>query len=189
MVSIEYSPNSRAHCQKCRSKINTGSVRVCTKSGSPTDGYRNAYTHGECYTNRKDFTKFYGFRDLCPEDQKRFMTEVQKREWFPADYVVDAAITAAAVDATTTAGLAKRDATAIVGEDEKPAAKKAKSGNGNAAMAQQKQSKLTIVGLKYAEAKASTGEKVFLIREPENVSRISIDSYAWEVLLSFHSSH
>jgi len=34
MVSIEYSPNGRASCQKCRGKIQSGEVRVVSK-GAP----------------------------------------------------------------------------------------------------------------------------------------------------------
>jgi len=34
MVSIEYSPNGRASCQKCRGKIASGAVRVVSK-GAP----------------------------------------------------------------------------------------------------------------------------------------------------------
>ncbi|KAL7535233.1 hypothetical protein ACHAXR_006356 [Thalassiosira sp. AJA248-18] len=158
MVSIEYSPNSRAHCQKCRGKINSRSVRVCAKGApvSRSSGYINTYTHAECYTNRKDFTKFWGFRDLEKEDQKRFMTEEQKRQAFPGDYAAEAVAAAAAT------GLQKRNANAAgSAEEEQPSKKKSKSKS-------KKPTVLTIVGLKYADACAACGEKVTSVREPEN---------------------
>ena len=54
---------------------------------SRTSGYVNKYTHAECYTNRKDLTQLWGFRDLRIEDKKRFMSEGQKRANFPSDYL------------------------------------------------------------------------------------------------------
>mmetsp|Transcript_31361 Transcript_31361/g.66013 ORF Transcript_31361/g.66013 Transcript_31361/m.66013 type:complete len:306 (+) Transcript_31361:79-996(+) len=172
MVSIEYSPNSRARCKKCRGKIDAGSIRICAKGApvSRSSGYINTYSHATCYTNRKDFTQLWGFRDLVAEDQKRFMTEKQKRAKFPGDYIerVVVADVAAAVVATapqpvavgaaattTTMAPQKRDGSA---ELEQPAKKKAKKPN----------PPLTIVGLKYAEARAEYGETVTLVREPEN---------------------
>ena len=52
---------------------------------SRSSGYVNKYTHAECYTNRKDLTQLWGFRDLRMEDQNRFMSEDQKRANFPVN--------------------------------------------------------------------------------------------------------
>ena len=42
----------------------------------------NKYHHANCYSNRRDFTKFYGFYKLIEGDQKRFMSASQIRERF-----------------------------------------------------------------------------------------------------------
>jgi len=100
MVKIEYSPNNRAWCQSCHTKILSGQIRIAVKAssggrayggrrGGGGGGFINQYHHANCYCNRKDFTKFYGFRDLAVEDQRRFMTEEQVRDRFGAAAVVD----------------------------------------------------------------------------------------------------
>eukprot|EP00986_Skeletonema_menzelii_P013656 scaffold8138_cov188-Skeletonema_menzelii.AAC.1 len=147
MVSIEYSPNARARCQACRDKIAKGDIRVCAKSGAPVSrngGYTNQYHHAECYTNRKDFTSLWGFYKLDKEDQKKFMTEEQKRKHFPPPPPGEDV---------------KRNANAADCTDQNTVAKKQKK-SGDV---------FSITGLKYAEASATTGDKVTLRREPENM--------------------
>ena len=62
MPGIEHSPNSRASCQTCRSKIWKGSVRVSTR----TREGKNKYHHADCY-HRGDKSSFYGFSMLNAE--------------------------------------------------------------------------------------------------------------------------
>ena len=54
-------------CQSCRHCI-----LQCQPQLTPSiqSGYINMYHHATCYTNRKDFTKLYGFYSLRKEDQK-----------------------------------------------------------------------------------------------------------------------
>ena len=94
------------------------------------------------------------------------MTEEQKRSNFPGDYIEEA-IVAAAATTTSKGGLQKRSVNTD-GESEQPTKKqKSKSTPKEEKM---KAAPLSIVGLKYAEASAVVGEKVTLVREPENVS-------------------
>ena len=78
MVKIEYSPNSASTCQSCHHKILYGQIRVCVKAASEFGGrygryggsgitFINKYHHANCYSNRRDFTKFYGFYKLIEE--------------------------------------------------------------------------------------------------------------------------
>jgi hypothetical protein len=99
MVGIAYSPNGRAHCQGCHCNIPVGNVRVSVQSKSPYQRHEfiDQYYHAECYQNRKDFTKFFGFWKLQKEDQKKYVSEKKKKELFPEDYMVDEAKILAAV--------------------------------------------------------------------------------------------
>jgi len=168
MVKIEYSPNSRASCQSCRHKILYGQIRVCVKAASSYGGYGgrfiNRYHHANCYTNRKDFTKLYGFYSLAEEDQKRFMTTAQICERFgpedkgkaektgPEAAAAVAAAVGTQISATPTNGKEKRDAL----DFQEPLTERI----------------LTVSGLKYSTVTAVLGQKVVLVREPENVSTI-----------------
>lgn len=100
------------------------------------------------------------------EDQKRFMTEEQKRANFPGDYIEEAIVAAA------TTGLQKRSVNTD-GKSEQPM-KKQKS-KSTPKEEEKKAAPISIVGLKYAEASAVVGEKVTLVREPENVSTYYFD--------------
>mmetsp|Transcript_25033 Transcript_25033/g.37823 ORF Transcript_25033/g.37823 Transcript_25033/m.37823 type:complete len:370 (-) Transcript_25033:101-1210(-) len=82
MPSIQYSPNSRARCQSCHFTIHEGGITVCATDNSPYTKceFIKKYWHANCYKNRKDFTKFYGFKYLTKHDQLLFMTEEQKKE-------------------------------------------------------------------------------------------------------------
>ncbi len=171
-------------------------------------GYTNQYHHAECYRNRKDLTKLWGFRDLTKEDQKRFMTEEQRRQCFPGDY-------AAAASSSSGGGLEKRDANVAKCTEQEQLAKKQKNDKDDAAAKKRKEREIaeakrlaeeerqrtlaaekaerqrqleeekrrqeeeerqlrlrddvfSITGLKYGEANAVCGEKVTLLREPEN---------------------
>ena len=97
------------------------------------------------------------------EDQKRFMTEDQKRANFPGDYIEEAIVAT-----TSKSGLQKRSVNTD-GKSEQPM-KKQKSKSTPKEEKKKKTAPLSIVGLKYAEASAVVGEKVTLVREPENVS-------------------
>jgi hypothetical protein len=99
LVGIAYSPNGRAHCQGCHCNIPVGNVRVSVQSKSPYQRHEfiDQYYHAECYQNRKDFTKFFGFWKLQKEDQKKYVSEKKKKELFPEDYMVDEAKILAAV--------------------------------------------------------------------------------------------
>ena len=184
MVKIEYSSNSLASCQSCRHKILYGQIRVCVKAASSRShgGYGgvtfiNRYHHANCYTNRRDFTKFYGFDSLIEEDQKRFMSTAQIRERCgPEDEGKDeetgaeAAVAAVATPtpATPAKGTGKRKDVR-----EGPAAgdeKKEKDDNGE----ESTERILTVTGLKYSAITAVPGQKVALVRELENVSTGSV---------------
>ena len=81
------------------------------------------------------------------------MTEEQKRAMFPGDY-----------------------STSVVAAD---GDRNTKVANGAGKSGNKKPIIVTIVGLKYSEARASVGEQVWLIREPENVSQIDrVDTIA-----------
>lgn len=178
MVKIEYSPNSASTCQSCHHKILYGQIRVCVKAASEFDGrygryggggiaFINKYHHANCYSNRRDFTKFYGFYKLIEEDQKRFMSASQIRERFgPQDDGKEEEEDKVEVDAvayTPTAATLASDAikcpTASLNDENK-----AKDDVGHERI-------LTVTGLKYAAIAAVIGQKVVVVREPENVSR------------------
>jgi len=82
MVKIEYSSNSRASCQSCKSVIVQSEIRGAVSAMSPYQkgDYTMRYYHATCYSNRKDFTKFYGFRDLTKDDREVFMNKQQSNE-------------------------------------------------------------------------------------------------------------
>ena len=204
MVGIEYSPNNRAHCQKCHGKIKKGSVRVSAMAASSYGSrgeYTKQYTHAECYTGRKDFTKFYGYRDLWPDDQKRFMSEKQKRENYPQDYIDKKDVVMSnKVDVTfgttTTAVSSSANVEFEDGIDDEELAtfdldaackqrsnKQSSSSTSSNAMVEPQQQpqketakvyctgvKVLMFGLKSAHARAVPGEKVSLVRDPDNVS-------------------
>jgi len=135
----------------------------------------------------------WGFRDLRIEDQKRFMSEDKKRANFPSDYVnVDGKCYYICVmdyeymkevirvinilmhtAATKSGGLQKRsinlcDDGSSDNVQQQPTKKQKSKATTND---DKKSAPFTITGLKYAEVSASVGEKVTLVREPENVSR------------------
>ena len=201
MVKIEYSPNSCASCQSCRHKILYGQIRVCVKAASEYCGrsggrfgryggggiaFINKYHHANCYSNRRDFTTFYGFFELIQEDQKRFMSAAQIHERFgpeddgkedEAKSGVDVAATSSAAGTPTSATLVSAD-NVIKGEDSNPVAQDAKGGPSTSTDGPGKETKddfghertLTVTGLKYAAIAAAPGQKVVVVREPENVS-------------------
>mmetsp|Transcript_13939 Transcript_13939/g.30260 ORF Transcript_13939/g.30260 Transcript_13939/m.30260 type:complete len:235 (+) Transcript_13939:305-1009(+) len=98
------------------------------------------------------------------------MSEAQRRQHFPGDYVV-----AGSGVASVNAGPQKHDAGA--GRDVEGPAKK-KTRNNDADDVAEREPTLTVVGLNYAEARAVFGDRVTLVREPEN----KYDSNAIRVL-------
>lgn len=202
MPGVEYSPNNRAHCQKCGGKIKKDQVRVSTlsSSGRGAGDYTKQFTHAECYTGRTDFTKFFGFRDLWPLDQKRFMTEKQKRVNYPQDYVVEEKVVA--VDPVTYGDVAAvPSVNEFVDNDDDELAnfdmdaaissyatvsKEANAGPPPVAAEPSSRSEpqkkhaiynvgpVLMIGLKSAHARAVPGEKVTLVRDPGNVSFINM---------------
>jgi hypothetical protein len=146
MVKIEYSTNSRARCQSCHSNIGQSTIRIAVKAMSPYQkgDYITKYHHASCYSNRKDFTKFYGFWDLAKDDKKQFMNEEQLRENFPEDYMEGTII---AATTTTTQCNATQEEKSMT----------------------ESSLNLTITGIKYGEVCAYANQKVLLVREPENV--------------------
>mmetsp|Transcript_34008 Transcript_34008/g.38013 ORF Transcript_34008/g.38013 Transcript_34008/m.38013 type:complete len:296 (-) Transcript_34008:214-1101(-) len=72
----------RASCQSCKSVIVQSEIRVAVSAMSPYQkgDYTMRYYHATCYSNRKDFTKFYGFRDLTKDDREVFMNKQQSNE-------------------------------------------------------------------------------------------------------------
>ena len=106
MPGIEYSPNARASCQGCHCQIPNGNVRVSVKAQSPYTqagrrgfqrGYFSGdcitkYYHAECYTNKTEFTKFYGFYSLKREDQHKYLTKEQKEKIFGPEKLVEKAL-------------------------------------------------------------------------------------------------
>lgn len=163
MVQIEYAPNSRSKCKGCFGKIPVGNVRVSAKEQAHRGrGYVNKYFHGECYTGRKDFTKFYGFTNLRVEDQTRFLSEAQKKRLCPAPETDQAS-----------------------SSSQQPPAKKAKTAALPVAATPAPNPKVlppvngtkmggdylfTIVGRKYSTETITPGRSVKLTREPNNVS-------------------
>ena len=137
---------------------------------SRSSGYINKYTHASCYTNRKDFTQLYGFRDLDKNDQMRFMTEDQKRSHFPADYVDVEALASASSSSTSEGGDAGGLQKRSINVDGDEQLKKKQKSKATPKEEKKKAPPLIITGLKYAEVCASVGEEVTLVREPENVS-------------------
>ena len=190
MVKIEYSPNSASTCQSCHHKILYGQIRVCVKAASEFGGrygryggggmtFINKYHHANCYSNRRDFTKFYGFYKLIEGDQKRFMSASQIRERFgPEDdgKEEEAKVEVDAGANTSTSATLVSDA--IKCEDSNTGAMDT-TGVPTASSNDEKKAKydmgheriLTVTGLKYAAIAAVPGQKVVVVREPENVSR------------------
>ena len=180
MVKIEYSPNSLASCQSCHHKILYGQIRVCVKASSGFGGrygryggggstFINKYHHANCYSNRRDFTKFFGFCELIEEDQKRFMSKSQIRERFGPEDDGKEEEAKACADAPTTGATGTPTSATLVGNAKCTTSsndeKKAKQDNiGHDRI-------LTVTGLKYAVIAAVPGQKVIVVREPENVSR------------------
>lgn len=158
MPGIEYSPNSRAGCQGCHCKIAANCVRVNVKSASPyqRNSFKNKYYHAECYTNYKDFTKFYGFYSLKPEDQKKYAPE----ELFPEDYIDEQKLLGLVVDKDNTTSTTKKRVACTTDKNEEKESKKAKRSPG--------EFEIVITGLMYAKAQAV--EKVKLVRGPQNLS-------------------
>ena len=91
MPLIEYSPNGRASCESCYQMIQPNEIRVGSKHrmpyGDPDSGYSMLYWHAKCYTNRKNFTKLYGFYNLKRDDQYRLLkTDEERQQMLPEEH-------------------------------------------------------------------------------------------------------
>jgi hypothetical protein len=94
MPGIEYCPNNRSSCKGCYSKIQNGEVRVnallaASGRGDKMKKYHRAgrgdmmrkYHHADCYSSRKDFTKFYGWDRLKLQDKLTYTTPKQLKDY------------------------------------------------------------------------------------------------------------
>lgn len=161
MVKIEYSPNSRASCQSCKSAIFQSEIRVAVSAMSPYQkgDYIMKYHHAACYSNRKDFTKFYGFRDLTEDDRERFMNE-QKRKETSTSSITSRKRNSAHL--TTPNVLAKKVSEVTPSKDLRRIVV-------NPYLKNKSISNLTITGIQYGQVCAYSNQKVSLVREPNNV--------------------
>jgi hypothetical protein len=101
---------------------------------------------------------------LKKDDKKTFLSESQKKHFFPEDFI-DVSKIVAAPGAENENGN-KRES---LGDDEK-VAKKSKTDVKDKSILS---TVLSVTGLKFADVEASNGEEVTLIREPNNVSENS----------------
>jgi hypothetical protein len=98
---------------------------------------------------------------LEKDDKKTYLSESQKKQYFPEDFM-DVSKIVAASGAENENGN-KRES---LGDDEK-VAKKSKTDVKEKSILS---TMLSVTGLKFADVEASKGEQVTLVREPNNVS-------------------
>jgi hypothetical protein len=97
---------------------------------------------------------------LQKDDKKTYLSESQKKQYFPEDYM-DVSKIVAASGAENENGN-KRES---LGDDDEKVAKKSKTdGKDNSILS----TVLSVTGLKFADVEARNGEEVTLIREPNN---------------------
>jgi hypothetical protein len=99
---------------------------------------------------------------LNKADQKTYLSESQKKQHFPEDFIDVSKVLAAS--GTENEDGNKRKS---LGDDEEQVAKKSKTAVHDKSILS---TVLSVTGLKYASVKASRGEQVTLVREPSNVS-------------------
>jgi hypothetical protein len=98
---------------------------------------------------------------LQKDDKKTYLSESQKKQYFPEDYM-DVSKIVAASGAENENGN-KRES---LGDDDEKVAKKSKTdGKDNKLILS---TVLSVTGLKFADVEARNGEEVTLIREPHN---------------------
>jgi hypothetical protein len=97
---------------------------------------------------------------LKKDDKKMYLSESQKKQYFPEDFIDVSKIVAASGAENENSN--KRES---LGDDEK-VAKKSKTDVKNKSIS----TVLSVTGLKFADVEARLGEEVTLVREPNNVS-------------------